>query len=339
MKLISKKYIGEENVYDIEVKDNHNFFANDILVHNCHRLKNNLSKRYKAFKKYTWKYIVPMSATIIGNKLDELRNIYELINKKAPVRQGNVDLTQLKKDLIRVPKSKLNLPPLTIKEIPIELNNLEEYKKIEDDIITEIKKEKRPSNQLVKLLRLNQYCSNKNMITERKLKIEEQNKFKVVLDILDDLDNDKQVIIWSNFVDTIKNLKDLLSDYYSVEFIDGSVKQDKRDKILDDFRANKFKVLVSNPNTLSTGITLINASNMIYFDRDYSSIKFIQAIGRFFRIGQDKQCTLYNLFYEDTIEEVIIDVLKKKEEMINNILENGSSTEDIKISDIINRIK
>ena len=27
--------ISNENVYDITVKDNHNFFANNILVHNC----------------------------------------------------------------------------------------------------------------------------------------------------------------------------------------------------------------------------------------------------------------------------------------------------------------
>jgi len=25
----------KEDVYDINVKDNHNFFANSILVHNC----------------------------------------------------------------------------------------------------------------------------------------------------------------------------------------------------------------------------------------------------------------------------------------------------------------
>ncbi|MGY6528744.1 MAG: DNA polymerase III subunit gamma/tau [Cyanobacterium sp.] len=30
--------IGKENVYDIEVEDNHNFVANGLLVHNCHML-------------------------------------------------------------------------------------------------------------------------------------------------------------------------------------------------------------------------------------------------------------------------------------------------------------
>lgn len=34
-KVKSIKYIGKEDVYNLEVEDTHNFFANDIVVHNC----------------------------------------------------------------------------------------------------------------------------------------------------------------------------------------------------------------------------------------------------------------------------------------------------------------
>jgi superfamily II DNA or RNA helicase len=34
--VVSKKVLNSEDVYDITVEDNHNFFANNILVHNCH---------------------------------------------------------------------------------------------------------------------------------------------------------------------------------------------------------------------------------------------------------------------------------------------------------------
>jgi DNA polymerase III subunit gamma/tau len=37
-KVESVKVAGVENVYDIEVEDNHNFVANGLLVHNCHML-------------------------------------------------------------------------------------------------------------------------------------------------------------------------------------------------------------------------------------------------------------------------------------------------------------
>ena len=34
-RLLSIKKIKNEDVYDIKTYKNHNFFANDILVHNC----------------------------------------------------------------------------------------------------------------------------------------------------------------------------------------------------------------------------------------------------------------------------------------------------------------
>ena len=36
--LIVEECIELEDVYDITVKNNHNFFANDILVHNCQEI-------------------------------------------------------------------------------------------------------------------------------------------------------------------------------------------------------------------------------------------------------------------------------------------------------------
>ncbi len=34
-KLVSKEIVSTEPVYDITTTNNHNFFANGILVHNC----------------------------------------------------------------------------------------------------------------------------------------------------------------------------------------------------------------------------------------------------------------------------------------------------------------
>lgn len=47
MKIKSIKKHGIEKVYDLEIKDNHNFFANKILVHNCRGLMKKLGKADK----------------------------------------------------------------------------------------------------------------------------------------------------------------------------------------------------------------------------------------------------------------------------------------------------
>lgn len=37
LKLVSKKIVIPQRVYDLEIEDNHNFFANNILIHNCYQ--------------------------------------------------------------------------------------------------------------------------------------------------------------------------------------------------------------------------------------------------------------------------------------------------------------
>lgn len=52
---------SENYVYNIEVEDNHNYFANNVLVHNCHRCP---SKTFThVVKKFSGRYIMGLSAT------------------------------------------------------------------------------------------------------------------------------------------------------------------------------------------------------------------------------------------------------------------------------------
>ena len=52
------------DVYDIEVENNHNYFAEGILVHNC---KNPTSQQGKALLSIQPKYAIPMSGTFLVN--------------------------------------------------------------------------------------------------------------------------------------------------------------------------------------------------------------------------------------------------------------------------------
>lgn len=98
MKLVKKEIIGVKPVYDIEVKDNHNFIANGIVVHNCHRVA-----------AYTWQQVVTMfpsyrrwGLTATVERTDGLQGIF--ISHIGPVvykldSQGEVKPTILRVDL------------------------------------------------------------------------------------------------------------------------------------------------------------------------------------------------------------------------------------------------
>ena len=76
-------------VYDIEVKDNHNFFANDVLVHNCNTMLSRLEKGGKLVIIATrWN-----SKDLSGRIIDHYNSIgvpYTLITKKALQDDGTM---------------------------------------------------------------------------------------------------------------------------------------------------------------------------------------------------------------------------------------------------------
>jgi superfamily II DNA or RNA helicase len=53
--------LGFQNVYDIEVKDNHNFVANGVVVHNCHKLPAPVFSQ--TLQKFNAKYLLGLTAT------------------------------------------------------------------------------------------------------------------------------------------------------------------------------------------------------------------------------------------------------------------------------------
>ena len=69
MRLKSKKYVDSiDFAYDIEVKDNHNYTTNNVVVHNC---KNPTSMQGRAMLLTSSKYMVAMSGTpLMNNPLD-----------------------------------------------------------------------------------------------------------------------------------------------------------------------------------------------------------------------------------------------------------------------------
>jgi len=67
--------------YNIEVEDNHNYFAGGMLVSNCQEFKNRKSNTHAGADEISQKAVrvYGLSATIIKNRLEEAYNIYRVI--------------------------------------------------------------------------------------------------------------------------------------------------------------------------------------------------------------------------------------------------------------------
>ena len=102
----------------------------------------------------------------------------------------------------------------------------------------------------------------------------------------------------------------------------GKTPQDDRQKIIDKFQDpdSELRYFISNPQTGGRGITLTEASTMIFYSNSYDLELRVQAEDRIHRIGQDKSCTYVDLVSKDTVDEKILQNLLSKVKISNEVL-------------------
>ena len=175
------------------------------------------------------------------------------------------------------------------------------------------------ANELSKIMKLREVTSGFCISNEgMPVKISDS-KFKLLLETLSEISNDKQVIIWVNFHYEVKSIKDLLGDEAVTLY--GEMPQKEKDLAIQDFKNGKYRFLIANPCSGGWGLNLANCSYAVWFSLSYSHEQHSQANDRIYRKGQINKCTYIYLLAEDSIDEVIYRVLQKKEVMSSVCLE------------------
>jgi superfamily II DNA or RNA helicase len=94
--------------------------------------------------------------------------------------------------------------------------------------------------------------------------------------------------------------------------IDGSTPVPDRAKRVRDFQAGKIDVLCATLDTISEGLTLTAADQIIFLERSFRPSRNEQAMRRIHRIGQTRPVTAIHLVAEKTLDERVLHLLKEK---------------------------
>ncbi|PRY75306.1 SNF2 family DNA or RNA helicase [Yoonia maritima] len=112
--------------------------------------------------------------------------------------------------------------------------------------------------------------------------------------------------------------QDLPSAYWGA--INGSTPSSERQSIIDTFSSHKGPaILVLNPKAAGAGLNITAATVVIHLTPVWNPALEAQASARAYRRGQELPVTIYRLFYEDTIERVMLDRSTWKNAMGNEI--------------------
>jgi len=194
------------------------------------------------------------------------------------------------------------------------------YKKMKNDLIVEIQNSDVVAQvALAKILKLREICSGFAIDDKDKIVSIGQNpKLRELNCLLEEI-GDEQAIIWCEFIKEVVDVKGELQE--KAVCLCGSTND--KDGSIEAFRSGKAQYLIAHPKSAAHGLTFVNCSVQIFYALSYSYENYIQCKGRTHRYGQVNKCVYVHLLMKDSIEEVMLGVLRRKgkaQEIVEEVL-------------------
>ncbi len=151
------------------------------------------------------------------------------------------------------------------------------------------------------------------------------------------LEQDKKVIIFTNFTDTLNQIAEHFGKI-AVK-LDGSTSKPQRQYAVDQFQDNeKIKVFVGNVKAAGVGITLTAAEAVIINDLSFVPGDLAQAEDRAYRYGQKNSVSVYYPIFDNSIEGIIYDMVNNKKQNINTVMGDNIEEKGDFIGELMNKI-
>jgi SWI/SNF-related matrix-associated actin-dependent regulator 1 of chromatin subfamily A len=352
--------LSEKNtsVYDLEVVDNHNYFANNILVSNCHVVSNPQAQRTKIINDIATSIerVWLLSGTPMTSRPMNYYNLLNIVGSPVAANwmayairycngfqfsvgkrkvwnvTGASNLDELRERtsthiLRRLKEEVLDLPEKIITPVYLRLKS-KDYEELMGEYFDWYDKNPEESSSLT--IQFGKLMKVRKVIAQEKI----NNTIELAENIIE---QGKKVIIFTNFTDTLNQIYNHFGK--SAVYLDGSCSKFHRQNAVDEFQTNdKIKVFVGNLKAAGVGITLTSAEAVIMNDLSFVPAEHSQAEDRSHRIGQKNSTSVYYPLFENTIEGAIYDILSRKKKIISTVMGDDMFDEASTIEEMLNLI-
>lgn len=207
----------------------------------------------------------------------------------------------------------VDLPPqVEVKRIfTLKKEQANVYKMMKTQLVAELSGEVIMAQYaLTKISKLRQITSGFLLNSEgNAIDLEQNAKLDELKELLEEIGS-HQVIIWTWFVHEAEVIRKVLGD--KARIINGTISNDDKTQNISDFKEGKFQYLIANPQSIAHGVTMTNCHYVIYYSLSYSWEQLSQSMSRIYRISQKESCIYYYLLADNTIDEIMLGVLKRK---------------------------
>jgi len=348
------------------------FDFDTVILDESQNIKNYTSLVSRAVKIIKGKYRLALSGTPIENNTMELWSLFDFLipgylgTPRWFSRQFAVDIEREKSDrkaellkkmiypfILRRKKEEVEteLPEKT--EIVTKLTMDDDQLKLYEDTaryyreelereIDEKGVEKSSMKILEGMLRLRQLCLFPRLVNEKYREVPSA-KFDHFTELMEDiLSEDHKVLIFSQFVEALKILRDYFEEAeIDYSYIDGSVNVNTREKMVKTFQEDKERrVFLLSLKAGGVALNLTAADYVVIFDPWWNPAVEAQAIDRSHRIGQTRKVFVYRMVVEGSIEEKMLELQEEKRALVENLITSDAGTfKKLKKEDILKLFK
>ena len=225
-----------------------------------------------------------------------------------------------------------------------------EQRKLYDSILSEGREvlaelEKSPARArkgnmqiLTTLLRLRQVCCHPALVENcfEEGKNVPSAKFELMQELLmEHIDSGHKVLLFSQFTSLLAIIRDYLdASGIKYSYLDGATRN--RQEVVDEFNNSPdIPVFLLSLKAGGTGLNLTSADTVMIYDPWWNPATELQAADRTHRIGQTRPVRSLKLLIKDSIEEKILALQERKQEIFDQVVDNPAlAVEKFTIEDI-----
>ena len=272
---------------------------------------------HQSFYSFKTRYAITKQINVSGRMIHLVvgyRNLGELSDKLKPF-----SYRVLKDDC-------LDLPPKTFMKRIVQLSQEQKkvYEQMKKTALAVLNgKLTTTATVLTQLMRLHQITCGHFKSDDGDIQVLKNERLDELLDVLDELEG--KAVIWAHYRYDIEVIVEALKKRYgdnTVVTYYGDTSTDDRQKAIRLIQNpdSPVRFIVGTPQTGGYGITLTGASTMIYYSNGYDLEKRQQSEARIDRIGQTKNMTYIDIIAEGTVDEKIVDALRKKVDIASKVM-------------------
>jgi len=271
---------------------------------------------HDSYYSFRMRYAIMKTANIAGRKIQLVsgfKNLGELSDKLQPF-----SYRVLKEDCLDLPDK------IFIKrQIQLTPDQFKLYTQMKEKALAILNgKVVSTKNALTQIMRLHQITCGHFSSDDGVTQPIKNNRITELMDVLEEREG--KAIIWVHYqYDITEIIKAVTKKYGEDSIVDyyGLTPQDERQPNIKRFQDDpKCRFMVGTPSTGGYGITLTAANTVIYYSNGYDLEKRLQSEDRAHRIGQKKSVTYVDLMADDTVDEKIVNAVRRKISIASEVL-------------------